>query len=402
MYSPFTYGKNDDPPFEFVETEISPDATLAVPLRDRILVHTVHDGDVIPDRFRVDASGSPLVDPEDLERRFVQERDWGANLVARELASQLGIAGYGRCKIARVLLDFNRFPGSTPPSITEPLERLAINTPFVTALDHQQKMSLLKNYYDQISDLIEERSLVGKLIMIGVHTYDEHNASLTQRPDISVMYQAAGYQRESRMPYGVFDPLYPDLLGESTCSPILRDRISLNLERTGFRVSHNHPYPLPEGSMEVRAQVWYFFLFLKESFEAEFPETKEDEAYRMVWTMLQNTNLRLAEGEALRSYLHRYRRMPFGKIESYQAAERAYAHVSRYLDNSTVVEAYQRSPDRPSSLAIEVRKDLVCDFDPETGRPLPLSQVFSDRAQLIAKVIAGAVATYFETDRQFV
>jgi hypothetical protein len=94
--------------------------------------------------------------------------------------------------------------------------------------------------------------------------------------------------------------------------------------------------------------------------------------------------------------------MPFGKSESYQAAERAYAHVSRYLDNSTVVEAYQRSPDRPSSLAIEVRKDLVCDFHPETGRPLPLSQLFTDRAQLIAKVIAGAVATYFETDRQFV
>ena len=89
MYSPFTYGQDDDPPFEFVETEVSPDATLPVGLRDRIMVHTVHDGDVIPERFRVDASGSPLVDPENLEHRYVQERDWGANLVARELASQL-------------------------------------------------------------------------------------------------------------------------------------------------------------------------------------------------------------------------------------------------------------------------------------------------------------------------
>ena len=61
------------------------------------------------------------------------------------------------------------------------------------------------------------------------------------------------------MPFGVFDPLDPDVLGESTCSRTLRDRISLNLKRAGFRVGHNHPYLLPEGCVEVRTQVWYFF-----------------------------------------------------------------------------------------------------------------------------------------------
>jgi hypothetical protein len=153
--------------------------------------------------------------------------------------------------------------------------------------------------------------------------------------------------------------------------------------------------------MEVRAQVWYFFFFLRQCFEDEFPETKDDAAYRMVWTMLLNTNLRLAEGEALRSYLHRYRKVPQGKLAKYRAAERAYDQVCRYLDGSTAVEAYQESADRPSSVALEVRKDLVCEFDPKTNRPLPLTKVFADRAKLIARVIADSIATYFETDRQF-
>ena len=203
------------------------------------------------------------------------------------------------------------------------------------------------------------------------------------------------------MPYGVFDPIYPDVLGESTCSRILRDRISLNLERSGFRVSHNHPYPLPEGSMEVRAQVWYFFFFLRQAFEREFPETRSDMHFERVWQMLLNTNLRLARGEALRSYLHRYRKVPEREHQTYHMAEKAYARVRQFLENSNVVSEYQNSSDRPSSFAIEVRKDLICEFDSRTGRPLPLSGSSAKRIKLIARVIAEAIATHFDTDRSF-
>ena len=173
------------------------------------------------------------------------------------------------------------------------------------------------------------------------------------------------------------------------------------MERNGFRVSHNHPYPLPEGSMEVRAQVWYFFFFLRQAFEQQFPETRSEEPYERVWQMLLNTNLRLARGEALRSYLHRYRKVPEADIETYRSAERAYAHVREFLEGSDVVSDYQNSPDRPSSFAIEVRKDLIGEFDPETGRPLPLSDASAERIKLIAKVIAEAIAIHFETDRTF-
>lgn len=400
VHAPYDYDRDCDPPFEFVRVRSTAERPLPRGYRGKILIHTVHDGGAIPHEFRFNANGEPLVDPDALLARYTKERDWGANLVAKKLASALGLRGYARNKIARVLLDFNRFPGSTPPAIHNPLERLSISQPFNTALSHAQKLHLLENYYDKISDLIERDVLGGKLIMIGVHTYDEHNASETKRPDISLISTPGCYQREAKMPYGLFDALYPDVLAESTCSRILRDRISLNLERSGYRVSHNHPYPLPEGSMEVRAQVWYFFDFVRQRFEREFPNTANRPAFKLVWTMLLNTNLRLAEAEALRGYLHRYRRVAPQQVRRFEEARRAYERVSEFVRNSDVITAYRRSSRRPSNLAVEVRKDLVGAPHPITGRPLDLTKDLEDNATLIGHVVAGAIRTFLETDRE--
>ncbi len=389
-----------DDPYELVH--VTPNGTDLLPevLRPRVLVHTVHDGDAVPAQFLTHRDGSPIADPDELERRYIRERDWGANLVASGIASALGLSGYVRCNVARVLLDFNRFPGSTPPLNRDPLERLAINEPFASGLDHGQKLELLERYYDQSSELIESSWLDGNLIMLGVHTYDQRNPSQTTRPDISLVTCSHTYLRESRMPFGVFDPLYPDVLGESTCSRVLRDRISLNFERTGFRVLHNHPYALPEGSIEVRAQVWYFFDFLRRRYIEAFPETRDCAAHGLVWSMLLNTNLRLHDGETLRAYLHRFRKLPEGDVLRFQEAEAAYRRVSAFLD-ADVLRDYRRSPDRPSAIAMEVRKDLLCTFDPETGRPLPLTDEQRDRATVIGHIIASAIRLYFEHDRNF-
>jgi hypothetical protein len=364
------------------------------------MIETVHDGGAIPSRFRYQPDGSPLVDSDELDRRYVIERDWGASLVAQELAKALGLGGYYRVGVARVLLDFNRFPGSTPDGLKEPSERLSINPPLAHALDHSSKTDLLETYYDGISKLMES-AIEGKLIKIAVHTYDEHNPSRTQRPDVSLISRSAGYQRENRMPFGVFDPLYPDVLGESMCSRTLLHRISLNLERAGFRVGHNHPYLLPDGSLEVRTQVWYYFAFLRGQFEAEFPASRDDEAYRMIWAMLLNTNLRLAESGALRGYLHRFRRVSDRNRDRFRAAQRAYEKVKSFQEESTVISDYRRSPMRPNSLALEVRKDLLCEFDSRTGRPLPMRQEMVDTATAIVQVIAESLKVYLENDRKF-
>jgi hypothetical protein len=395
---PFDFDRPCDPPVEEVWVEPKADARVPAAFRDSIAIYTVHDGGAIPEQFRLRPDGSPVVDPVLLRAKYVDERDWGANLVAEQLAAALGVGRYSRIRLARVVLDFNRFPGSTPAGETNALERLAIGPLYAEALSHGQKMALLEGYYDRISDLLET-SLGDKLLSIAVHTYDELHGSATKRADLSMVTLPLSYQREARMTFGVFDRMYPDRLAESTCSRILRDRISLGLERAGFRVVHNHPYAMPDGSTEVRAQVWYFFRYLRRCFQAEHPKTVGDPAYEWVWLMLLDTNLRLAEAEALRSFLHRFRKVPAEQLEDFREALDAYRHVRDFLRESTVVFDFKHSRDRPSSLGVEVRKDLLCSLDRETGAPMKPTERQKEVAGKISDAIARAIAIYLAEDR---
>ena len=115
---------------------------------------------------------------------------------------------------------------------------------------------------------------------------------------------------------------------------------------------------------------------------------------------LRNTNLRLAESDALQGYLHRFRKVSGGQRDRFRAARKAYGRVWHFVRDSSVVSDYRRSPDRPSSLALEVRKDLLCQFDPETGLPLPMRPETEETVTSIARVIAAAISTYFKVDRK--
>jgi len=396
---PFDFDRPSEPFVELVPTPGTGSNPLPAAYRERVALHTIHDGGAIPRQYRFRADGTPLVDPTLLRERYLQGRDWGANVVAAELAHALDLPNYARIRIARVLLDFNRFPGSTPANSTEPLDNLAIGHLYAEALSHSEKTALLSDYYDKMSDSLEE-ALSNKLVSIALHTYDERNPSETKRADLSIISLPLAYQREARLQFGVFDPLYPDRLAESTCSRVLRDRISLSLEQSGFRVIHNHPYPIPNGSIELRSQVWFFFRYLRERLEADNPSTIADPPYQHAWTMLLDTNLRLHEAEILRSFLHRFRKAPPDEVAKLNAALAAYQHIREFLHQSTVVQDYRRSPDRPSSLGIEVRKDLVCTFDEETGRPRKPTSEQQDVARLIAQAIARAIHTYVTEDRE--
>jgi hypothetical protein len=381
-----------------VEVTPTGEHNLPTELVDRIAIYTPHDGGAIPDRYYYGPNGEPRIDPERLLSHYIAARDWGANSVAHHLAAALGLRRYARCRIARVLLDFNRFPGSTPPGENDPLEALAIGQLYANALNHDDKTELLETCYDAISEEME-KLFAESLIGISIHTYDEEHASATKRADLSLISLPLSYQRESRLTYGVFDPMYPDHLAESTCSRILRDRVSLNLERTGFRVTHNHPYPVPDGGIEMRAQVWHFFRYLRKRFEAAHPETVGQPPYEAVWTMVLDTNLRLAEAESLRSFLHRFRRVSSSQRDRLGSVLEAYRHVKRFLDDADVETDYRRHPERPSSLGIEIRKDLVCTFDPETGLPERPNEEQKETMREIAQAIAQAIATYIDTDR---
>ncbi len=384
-------------PFEHVSVEADPGgpgSKLSPEMRSRLVVDTVHDGDLLPVRLFDIPKFAARVESGTLMRDFIRERDWGADLVARHLSRSLGIGGYYRVTIARVIVDFNRFPGVSTPDLG-PLDRLAISPDLAPCLQNEHKRYVLEQCYDPVSVGMEQ-AIFEKLIKISIHTYDERNPSLTVRPMVSLLSRSHSYQQKSHLPYGLFDPMFPDVLASNCSKRILRDRIALTLEKAGIHVEHNYPYCLPDGSLEMRCQPWFFFHYLRQNFERENPDTTDDAAFAMVWSMLFNTNLRGSDGAALSGYLHRFLKAPRDLSGKFDAARIAYEHIDEYLNkNWNLVERYRNSANRTSALAIEVRKDLLVDF--EDGIPV---RTHDEQAKEIAETIADAIRIYLQDDRK--
>jgi hypothetical protein len=384
----------------------------------RIVVDAIHSGDVIPAEFR---ESIRRAGQEDLvARRYAQEKDWGADHLAHELARQLRLPESYRVSVARAILDFGRFPGTTRRGSAH-MHRFAINRPFSECLRHSEKRRLLERYYDRISEGIDD-AVRDKHIKLSIHTYDRFNplprddaryASEadgrrvgTERPQVSLVFGSHGYHNETEMPYGVFDELFPDELGELTADRKLTARILLEVANEGLSVTHNHPYLLPEGSVEVRSQVWFFFDYLRRRFETAHPETTGDDAYRRVWAMLLDTNLRRSDSEILRSYLHGFRKAPTGMESECEHAGVAYGAIREFTarNGESILEEYRYGShtERPSSLVIELRKDFLWRFEDERGmfEPKPgRGGLIRENVDRMARLLKDAVLTYLRDDR---
>lgn len=395
MLSQFSLTTDPQPLLDLVAVEAAEKSPwlLDPHVANNLLVDVVHDGHWLPAEVLVGANGREIPQ-EDVWPHYVRERDWGARAVATRLAESLGLGHFVSINLARVLLDFARFPGSTPRDAAH-LHRFAINYPFSQLLSYRQKKQVLENYYDEISKTFEQQ-LQTRQFKVSMHTYDTYNASGTKRPAMSVMTRTITYQAQSELPAGLFDPMYPDVHAEFTADRVLQDRISLTLGKANIPVAHDYPYMLPEGSLEVRHMVWSFFRTLREAFEHVYPETVGRPAYVMVWGMLLDTNLRSSGSDSLRSFLHMYRRAPRGREVQFENAAKAYDHVRDFCyADPEAVDRYRFSAGRASSLAIEVRKDIVCELG-EDGVPVALRW---DNIEFVADTLAEAIHTYFTRDR---
>jgi hypothetical protein len=388
------YTPEGGPVLEFVRVEPAADGQEALPpqLSSRITIDTVHDGRCIPGWVLEAPAVQELERNGRLWEHYVLERDWGASLVACHLARALGLEGFQQVNLARVVMDFNRFPGSSPARAHH-LDRLAITPPLSRVLSYEHKREVLERYYDRISSGME-RAMEGKLLKIAVHTYDERNPSRTRRPEVSVLTRSHSYQVHSRLPFGVFDPLFPDELVASSADAILRDRITLTVEKLGTTVEQNYPYSFPDGSIEIRAQVWLFFQYARRLFLERYPEREGRPHYQRVWEMLLNTSHRRAESEVLFGYLHRFRRPSHGAGAEMAASRRAYEAIRDFMHSEDLAQRYLTAPERVNILGIEVRKDLVWCF--EDGEPVGPDE---DSAKQIAHRIAQGVRAYFRHDR---
>jgi hypothetical protein len=392
---PYTHDHQDPLVFVPVKRQGRSRPRIPAEYRPRLMLDVIHDGRYVPQEFLLDSDGRPFA-KDVFYDDYIRERDWGACIVAGRIADRLGLDGFYKVNTARVLLDFGRFPGSTTHHAAH-LQRFAINYPFCDLLSFRQKKRLIEEHYDVISSAMDT-AVEGKLLKIAVHTYDKHNPSGTERPHVSLVTRSVGFRIDSEAPLGLHDPMFPQVLGEFTADRVLRDRVSLTLEKHGVPVGHDYPYLLPEGSPEVRSQVWSFFQYLRMRFEEVHPDSRDMTAFRLVWAMLLDTNLRSSESETLRSYIHAFRRAPRGRVREFAKAQAAYERIRSYClaDKSRIVGEYRYSSARHSSMGIEVRKDLVWDFD-QAGHPIRPNP---GDALAIADIIAEGLAIYLREDRR--
>lgn len=196
------------------------------PSRSR-LVDCVHDGDVVP------AESGVRLGPS-LRRDFVRERDHGAARVAAALAAELGCGGFHRLKVARCAFDFNRRFGVTAGSVAH-LETLAVSPEFARRAG-REGVARMHDLFERAEREVEHalRALDAGALRLSIHSYDELGADGTRRCALSLLHSTAS------------DPVHRTAPDERVAA------IVDALERQGFAVARHWPYPLPEGSLELR------------------------------------------------------------------------------------------------------------------------------------------------------
>jgi hypothetical protein len=157
---------------------------------------------------------------------------------------------------------------------------------------------------------------------------------------------------------------------------------------------------LPEGAVELRAQVWLFVRFLRERYEqSERALHRGTREYEAIWNMLGNTNRRSAEATSLREQLHGSARVPRSQDLDADKLREIYDDIRAFLreSNGRIVWDYRFSPDRMSAIIVEVRRDFILRMEPVNGHLRPVS-VHEERVAEIGGRIADAVRAYLAED----
>ena len=393
--------------FEFVPASARQPAEAPHCPDTPIVIYTIHDGNLIPRELCGDEPGA------DIRARLAHERDWGASAVADVIASQLGLAGHYRVNLARCCLDFGRFPRTTLSS-DDPLRAGAISRWLERRHGDAKSLDLLFGCYDRLAsdweailrrELGEETPATSGAILLGIHSYDPKHESGDWRPPTSLLSRPASVQHHNQLAAGFFDALFPPEFAEFTADRLLLGRLALELERRYIPSANNFPYLLPEGSLELRTQVWLYFRRLQAlaSDDDALSAQQGEDAWRLLFEALCNTNSRKARTQLVRGYAagHASAEGLSDELRSrLDAARELYESLSRYArDNrAEVVTDYQFSSLRTSSAVLEVRKDLLFDGDFEGSGFLP-RHLISEEVERVGRQVAHAIASYVERDR---
>ncbi len=409
-------------------------------LRDAsILIDTIHDGYLIPPGVEAEYARDRSFQAE-FHRTFNDERDLGAFNVCFALAAFLGLDRFYRVTVARNLLDFGRFPGVSPPEEAH-LDRLSIFGPLAPYLVQHGLVDGVLEIYDSISAEIESaieatiegdlerrareegaglpfrrEDLVGSLdharhhfLRIAVHTFDPKAAGeYGKRPEVALVHRSRSIEEEGRVPRGAYSGFLPERLLAFTADRLLKAAVTTSLEAAWVPEFSDYPYKLPDGSVEMRMQIWLWYRYLRACFERHqtaakleklkmkdkaielvTPGKKESDwktPYELFWMALSNPNQRHLYTRIIHGFLnHRTfpHELPAAQLDPEDLQELLGEVSDFYRDHKgEVARRYRYGGARPSTIVVEVRKDIA--VDPEGSAR-------------VGAAIAAGVRDYYET-----
>jgi hypothetical protein len=228
------------------------DGVVKKPFAGNLVLHVIHDGDVVPAQFAELTEDAKA--KADLDETFVRERDFGAGLVAAAAAQALSLPHWLRVRLARCVLDAGRFFG-IETSGADPLDRLAIEARIASRLDDDGLDHLAECHArieSTILDALLDTSETPR-VAIGVHTYDPRNADGSKRPEVAVLSVPRSIALNRAVIARYRDPVLRSADLPQTAEARFVDALIAELKAQNFKVGRNDPYHLPDGSLEVRA-----------------------------------------------------------------------------------------------------------------------------------------------------
>ena len=226
-----------------------------------IVLITIHDGHRVPTCAEAFARD---LDPAALERSFLRERDWGADAVAYQLASLLGLSSYHRVTTARTFLDCGRPRGVTSPdqrgldTRAVPHRIADVETPDGLRQDLLAERCAFGDLFGKLlEDTLESsgrRVLDSGALFLAIHTYDRYGTTpggaRDERAPISLVYRP-------RLDEAPLEPLTEEVLRD-TSDPGLVRNLDASFRASSIPAAHNDPYVLPMGGLEIPALNWMF------------------------------------------------------------------------------------------------------------------------------------------------
>lgn len=368
------------------------DDEIANHFEDTLLIDTIHDGYIIPEELENGYKTDQNLQDE-ITASIIPERDWGASLVAQAVAETLGISGFHEVLLARNVLDFGRFPGISRPR-SQHLDRLSVSGPLSAYIRDHCPDEIL-SYFEKISDQMEKQvnkrldatGQVGerrirnsRFIRLAIHTFDPYGGDGVRRPMVGIIHRSRSIAKHDALPDGVFSRLYPDELAAFSADRLLKSSLSCCFEKYYIPEVSDKPYMLPEGSVEMRIQVWLWFQYLRACFEEQARDDYENllgdtdvikgdyDGYKKYWTTVMNPTAIRPTTRVIAAFLE-------GKLNEsgnlgvdLQSARKIHRAVSDFFKRSkkhksglpTILGKYQYDAYRPSCIAIEIRKDAIC------------------------------------------